>query len=85
MAQAVSSRRLRLLMKQGIVHPMRTRFITDEKGKVLSAVVPIKEYEEMIEDLEDLAAVVERRNEETIPWEQVKKEMDIKVKGLVPS
>ena len=37
----------------------------------------------MLEDLEDLAAIVERRNDETIPWEQVKKELDIKTKGLV--
>ena len=62
---------------------MKTRFLTDEKGKVISAVVPIKKYEAMLEDLEDLAAVVERRNDETIPWEQVKKELDIKTKGLV--
>lgn len=39
---------------------MKTRFFANEKGKVISAVVPIKEYEAV---LEDLAAVVERRNE----------------------
>lgn len=66
-----------------IIQNMKTRFLTDEKGKVISAVVPIKEYEAMLEDLEDLAAVVERRNDETVPWEQVKKELDIKSKGLV--
>ena len=66
-----------------IIQNMKTRFLTDEKGKVISAVVPIKEYEAMLEDLEDLAAVVERRNDETVPWEQVTKELDIKSKGLV--
>ena len=66
-----------------IIQNMKTRCLTDEKGKVISAVVPIKEYEAMLEDLEDLAAVVERRNDETVPWEQVKKELDIKSKGLV--
>ncbi len=34
-------------------------------------------------DLIDLAAIVERRNDETIPWEQVKKELEIKTKNLV--
>jgi hypothetical protein len=64
---------------------MKKRFLTDEKGKVISVVVPIKEYEEMLEDLEDLAAIVERRNDETVPWEQVKEELDIKIKSLVPN
>jgi len=62
---------------------MKTQFLTNAKGKVVSAVIPIKEYEEMLEDLEDLAAIVERRNDETIPWKQVKKELDIKTKDLV--
>jgi hypothetical protein len=38
-------------------------------------VIPIKEYEEMMEDLIDLAACLEVRDEETIPWEQVKREI----------
>ena len=33
------------------IHP---NFITDAKGKKISVVLPIKEYECMIEDLEDL-------------------------------
>ncbi len=53
---------------------MKTQFLTNEKGKVTAAVIPIKQYEELMEDLEDLAACVERRDEETIPWEVVKKE-----------
>jgi len=33
------------------VHP---NFITDAKGKKISVVLPIKEYQSIIEDLEDL-------------------------------
>ena len=54
---------------------MKTQFLTNAKGKVVSAVIPIKEYEEMMEDLIDLAACLEVRDEETIPWEQVKREI----------
>lgn len=64
---------------------MSTQFITNEKGKKVAAVIPIKEYEEMMEDLIDLAAIVERRNDETIPWEQVKQELKIGAKDLVPN
>ena len=64
---------------------MTMKFLTDKKGKKVAAVIPIKEYEEMMEDLIDLAAIVERRNDETIPWEQVKKELEIRAKTLVPN
>lgn len=64
---------------------MSTKFLTDKKGKKIAAVIPIKEYEEMMEDLIDLAASVERRNDETVPWEKLKKDLNIKTKDLVPN
>jgi hypothetical protein len=54
------------------LHP---KFITDENGLKLEAVLPITEYEELLEDLEDLAAIAERKDDKAIPWETVKKEL----------
>lgn len=54
---------------------MPKQFITDSAGQKISVILPIDEYIELMEDLEDLAAVAELRNEATIPWEQVKKEL----------
>lgn len=51
------------------------QYITDSAGHKISVVLPMDEYIELLEDLEDLAAVAELRDEETIPWEQVKKEL----------
>jgi PHD/YefM family antitoxin component YafN of YafNO toxin-antitoxin module len=42
------------------------RYIVDENGKRVSVVLPVEEYEELMEDVADLAAIAERRNEETI-------------------
>lgn len=36
---------------------MKTQFITDDTGKKISAVVPIKDYNRMLEELEDLEDV----------------------------
>lgn len=36
---------------------MQTQFITDTKGKKISAVVPIKEYEQILEQLDELACI----------------------------
>jgi len=33
---------------------MKTQFITDDKGKKLAVILPIKDYNEMIEELEEL-------------------------------
>ena len=54
---------------------MATQFVTNAKGEKVAALTPIKEYEELMEDLTDIAACLELRDEETIPWEQVKKEL----------
>jgi hypothetical protein len=42
------------------IHP---HFITDAAGKRVSVILPVAEYEELLEDLEDLAAMAERRDE----------------------
>ena len=45
----------------------KKQFIVDEKGRKTAIILPIKEYEELLEDLEDLATIAERRNEPTEP------------------
>lgn len=45
------------------LHP---EFLTNEEGERISVVLPIEEFNELLEDLEDLAVIAERRDEETI-------------------
>lgn len=54
---------------------MSTRFITDESGKRVAVVLPVEDYEELMEDVADLAAVAERRNEERVTLEEVKQRL----------
>ena len=46
------------------------QYLTDERGEKTAVVLPISDYEKLIEDLEDLAVVAERRDEPTIPHAQ---------------
>lgn len=46
------------------------QYLTDERGERTAVVLPIAEYEQLLEDLEDLAVVAERRDEPMIPHEQ---------------
>jgi hypothetical protein len=51
------------------------KYITDDHGERTAVVLPISDYEKLLEDLEDLAAVAERREEPTIPHEQFVSEL----------
>lgn len=46
------------------------KYITDDRGERTAVVLPISDYEKLLEDLEDLAVVAERRGEPTISHEQ---------------
>jgi len=54
---------------------MTKQYITDAEGHKISVILPMEEYIELMEDMEDLATVAELRNEPTIPWEQIKQEL----------
>ena len=58
-----------------------TTFVTDDKGKRISAIVPIKRYQQLLnesEDLEDIKAYDKamRRKHEFIPLEIALKELE---------
>ena len=61
---------------------VRSRFIVDEKANRVSVVLPVDEYEELLEDLHDLAVIAERRHESVSSHSAVKKRL--KVGGLLP-
>jgi PHD/YefM family antitoxin component YafN of YafNO toxin-antitoxin module len=51
------------------------QYIVDPKGERTAVVLPLKEYEELLEDLHDLAIIAERLDEPTIPFEELKRRL----------
>lgn len=47
------------------------QFVVDAHGNRTAVLLPIAEYEELLEDLSDLAVLAERRDEPTVPAEEV--------------
>ncbi len=45
-------------------------YITDEHGVRTAVVLPLPQYEKMLEDLDDLAAIAERREEPVVPHDE---------------
>lgn len=50
-------------------------YVVDEQGRRQSVALPIKEYQELLEDLADLALIAERKNEPAEPLEVVRKRL----------
>ncbi len=53
------------------VQRKKPQFVMNEKGEKTAVILPFKDYESLLEDLEDLAIVAERRSEKSISHEQV--------------
>jgi hypothetical protein len=60
------------------LHP---QYVTDEQGNRVSVLLSVAEYNELLEDLDALAAVAERREEPSISHKQLI--ADLKRNGLL--
>ena len=54
---------------------MTAQFLTDDQGQKVAVVIPIADYEDLMEDVADLAAVAERRDDERISFAELKKQL----------
>jgi hypothetical protein len=60
---------------------LKLQFITNESGEKTAVILPIAEFQELVEDIEDLAIVAERRDEPTITHQELLSEL--KQDGLI--
>ena len=51
------------------------QYVTDANGERTAVILPLEEYEELLEDLHVTRIAEETKNEERIPWEEVKSEL----------
>lgn len=54
---------------------IQERFVVDKNGKKTSVILPLKRYQELMEDLHDLVVVAERRTEQSISFEEMKRRL----------
>ena len=53
-------------------HP---QFVTDSQGRKTAVILPIEEYDELLEDLADLAVTAERKGESVVAHDQAVAEL----------
>ena len=54
------------------------RYVVTRKGQKAGVLLSLKEYRELLEDLNDLAAIAERKKEPSQPFEVVKERLGYK-------
>jgi len=54
---------------------VQEQYVVDTEGKKTGIIVPVKRYQRLMEDIHDLAVVAERRDEEPISLEEVKRRL----------
>ncbi len=55
--------------------PLKGQYIVDRRGGKTGVILPVKRYEQLLEDLHDLAVVAERRKETPISLEEMKRRL----------
>ncbi|MCL5429030.1 MAG: hypothetical protein M1347_04400 [Chloroflexi bacterium] len=64
------------------IRELQAQYVTDEDGNKTAVILPIREFEELLEDLGDLAALAQRREEPTVLHDEVLARL--KRDGLIP-
>jgi len=54
---------------------LQEQYVVDTTGNKTAVILPLKQYEQLMEDLHDLAIVAERREEEPISLEEMKRRL----------
>lgn len=57
------------------IKKLEIEYVTNRAGEKTAVIVPIHNFEELMEDIDDLAAVAERREEPVITHEQLLNEL----------
>ena len=59
------------------IKKLEIEYVTNSAGEKTAVIVPIDSFEELIEDIEDLAVAAERREEPTITHDQLLSELSL--------
>jgi len=51
------------------------QYIVNQKGEKKAVILSIEHFQELMEDLHDLAIVAERKNEPTLSFKEIKKRL----------
>lgn len=57
------------------MQPAQAQYITSSTGRKKAVIIPINEYQRLLEDLHDLTVIAERHDEYLISFDEMKKRL----------
>ncbi|MFH1027094.1 MAG: type II toxin-antitoxin system Phd/YefM family antitoxin [Pseudomonadota bacterium] len=57
------------------MQPAQAQYITSSTGRKKAVIIPINEYQRLLEDLHDLTVIAERHDEHLISFDEMKKRL----------
>ena len=54
----------------------KAQYLVNESGQKTAVVLPVEEYEELLEDIHDLVVIAERKDEPTTNFDELKKRLE---------
>ena len=54
---------------------VQEQFVIDSRGKKTGVIIPLKQYEKLLEDLHDLAVIAERHDEEPVSFGEMQQRL----------
>lgn len=57
------------------MQPAQAQYITSSTGRKKAVIIPINEYQRLLEDLHDLTVIAERHDEPLISFDEMKKRL----------
>lgn len=61
----------------------QSQFIVNENGEKTAIILPIEDYERLLEDIEDLTVIAERRHESSEPLDAVTERLEKKWRNVI--
>jgi PHD/YefM family antitoxin component YafN of YafNO toxin-antitoxin module len=62
--------------ENSIMNSLQEQYVVDANGNKTAVILAIEQYEQLLEDLHDLAIVAERRQEQPISLEEMQRRLD---------
>lgn len=54
----------------------KAQYLVDENGQKTAVVLPVEKYEELLEDIHDLAVIAERKDESSTGFDELNKRLE---------
>ena len=65
-----------ILLLEAFMRNLQEKFVVNDQGTKKAVIIPFDKYQQLLEDIHDIAVIAERRDESPISLKELKKRHD---------